>query len=152
MRSQVASLARRSAHSLTRRRLVQHVSCPMPGIAQSETPTDETGHMAFGQQSGPPATSRQVQDLLGLVREAGFSDFRDARHPLDLTQRQAGGHFTRDEAEALIARLRDAEPASLWAEVEKSPKATAAQQALRVLPAEQLAAELERRGWMVIPP
>jgi hypothetical protein len=121
-------------------------------ITRGDTTTDETDAMAFGQQSGPPATARQVQDLLGLVRDAGYSDFRDARHPLDLTQRQAGGHFTRDEAEALISRLRDTEPASLWADVDKSPKATAAQQMLRVVPAEQLAAELERRGWMVVPP
>jgi hypothetical protein len=102
--------------------------------------------MAFGQQSGPPASSRLVQDLLALLRDAGYSDFREARHRFDLTQRQAGGRFTRDEAETLIARLR--EPGS----VEQSPKEKAAQQVLRVIPAEHLAAELERRGWVVIAP
>ena len=49
--------------------------------------------MAFGQQSGPPASSRQVQELLALVQGAGHSDFRDARGPMGFTQRQAGGRF-----------------------------------------------------------
>jgi hypothetical protein len=62
--------------------------------------------MAFGQQGGPPATHRQLQDLLELVIEAGHADFRDARGPLGLTQRQASGKFTRDEADELIERLR----------------------------------------------
>lgn len=66
--------------------------------------------MAFGQQSGPPATHRQLQELTGLLHEAGHVDFRDARGPLGLTQRQAGGKFTRDEADELIEQLRrDAE-------------------------------------------
>jgi hypothetical protein len=102
--------------------------------------------MAFGQQAGPPASSRQVQDLLTLLRDAGYSDFREARHPYDLTQRQAGGRFTREEAEALIDRLREPGP------VEQSPRDVVTQSALRVIPAEQLAAELERRGWIVIAP
>jgi hypothetical protein len=62
--------------------------------------------MAFGQQSGPPAGHRQLQELLELVIEAGHVDFRDARGPLGLTQRQGGGKFTREEADELIARLR----------------------------------------------
>jgi hypothetical protein len=61
--------------------------------------------MAFGQQSGPPASARQVRQLVELVLAAGHTDLRDARGPLGLTQRQAGGRFTRDEAEELIARL-----------------------------------------------
>src|SRR3546814_8444200 len=69
------------------------------------TPTCEDLGMAFGQQSGPPATHRQVQQLTELLQAAGHSDFRDAHHPLGLTQRQAGGKFTRDEADDLIARL-----------------------------------------------
>jgi hypothetical protein len=63
--------------------------------------------MAFGQQAGPPAAARQVQQLLALVQAAGHDDFRDARHPLGLTQRQAAGKFTRDEADELIRRLED---------------------------------------------
>ncbi len=61
--------------------------------------------MSFGQPSGPPATARQLRDLTALVEAAGHTGFRDARGPLGLTQRQAGGRFTRDEAEVLIARL-----------------------------------------------
>jgi hypothetical protein len=103
--------------------------------------------MAFGQQSGPPASGKQVQELLGLLQEAGHVDFRDARGPMGFTQRQAGGKFTRDEATAFIDRLQaeehDAPPA---------PRLSAAEQALRRMPAEQLAAELQRRGWVVLEP
>jgi hypothetical protein len=61
--------------------------------------------MAFGQQSGPPASAKQMKYLLSLVQEAGHEGFRDARHPLGLTQRQAGGKFTSREASELIDRL-----------------------------------------------
>ena len=122
--------------------------------------------MAFGQQSGPPATARQVQELLELLRGAGHADFRDARGPMGFTQRQAGGKFTRDEAEGLIDRLQ-AEldgPPPPDAPAAPSPQdrapATAVRPAplpaddrmLRRLPDVQLATELERRGWIVIPP
>jgi hypothetical protein len=110
--------------------------------------------MAFGQQAGPPASSRQVQELLGLLQDAGYADFRDARGPMGFTQRQAAGKFTRDEAHAFIDRLQDAAHAG------KSPPApaahparlSAAERALRDLPAEALAAELQRRGWVVLEP
>ena len=65
--------------------------------------------MAFGQQSGPPASAKQVRELIDLLKGAGHTDFRDARGPMGFTQRQAGGKFSRDEAEAFIAQLRDAE-------------------------------------------
>lgn len=108
--------------------------------------------MAFGQQQGPPAFPRQIEELLGLLRDAGYSDFRDARHPFDLTQRQAGGRFTRDEAEALIERLRGTEDSAPPTNMDQSPKLAAGQNLLRLIPPEQLAAELERRGWVVIAP
>lgn len=118
--------------------------------------------MAFGQQSGPPATARQVQQLTELLHAAGHTDFRDARGPLGLTQRQAGGKFTRDEADELIARLEDeAEGADApLGEVPRTAAATdrydrrAAQRlaALRQIPDEALAAELQRRGWVVMEP
>jgi len=61
--------------------------------------------MAFGQPSGPPATARQLRELTALVEAAGHSGFKDARGPLGLNQRQAGGRFTQDEVTELIARL-----------------------------------------------
>jgi hypothetical protein len=64
--------------------------------------------MAFGQQSGPPATHRQLQELLDLVVAAGHLDLKDARGPLGLSQRQAAGKFTRGEADELIERLQAA--------------------------------------------
>lgn len=107
--------------------------------------------MAFGQQAGPPATARQVQDLLALLNDAGHSDFRDARGPMGFTQRQAAGRFTRDEADAFIATLQEGEATSsqLAPPVERlSPT----DRSLRQIPAEKLAAELQRRGWVVMEP
>jgi len=141
--------------------------------------------MAFGQQSGPPATGKQLQQLLALLEAAGHSDFRDARGPMGFTQRQAGGKFTRDEADAYIEQLEaEAEaaeggdeaagaapaPAPSAARPKASaPKAgapktgapkpgtgperlTTAQQTLRRMPDDLLAAELQRRGWVVMEP
>lgn len=123
--------------------------------------------MAFGQQSGPPATARQVQELLALVLQAGHTDFRDARGPLGLTQRQAAGKFTRDEADAFIEQLTEAQDtADVLTELDGGPpprprsaRVTAADrreaEAVRTLQAmapELLAAELQRRGWAVIAP
>ena len=119
--------------------------------------------MAFGQQSGPPASARQVQELLSLLQDAGHTDFRDARGPMGFTQRQAVGKFTRDEAAAFIEQLLNEcagqnEPpaAAPKAAARRTPAATArpsaAEQALGKFPAEQLAAELQRRGWIVVEP
>ena len=105
--------------------------------------------MAFGQQSGPPASGKQVQELLGLLQEAGHTDFRDARGPMGFTQRQAGGKFTRDEADSFITQLQDAEHA---VDEPPAPRLTASEVALRKVPSEQLAAELQRRGWAVMEP
>ena len=66
--------------------------------------------MAFGQQSGPPASHKQIQYLESLLRKAGHDGFRDARGPLGLTQRQAGGKFTKDEASTLIDQLLAEDP------------------------------------------
>jgi hypothetical protein len=109
--------------------------------------------MAFGQQSGPPASARQVRQLLALLQAAGHDDFRDARGPMGFTQRQAAGKFTRDEAAAFIDRLEEAESTG-DAPVAAKPavRLSAAEQALRRMPAEQLAGELQRRGWIVIEP
>lgn len=141
--------------------------------------------MAFGQQSGPPATGKQLQQLLALLEAAGHSDFRDARGPMGFTQRQAGGKFTRDEADAYIEQLEaEAEAAEGGGEAAgaapapapsaarpkaSAPKAgapktgapkpgtgperlTTAQQTVRRMPDDLLAAELQRRGWVVMEP
>jgi hypothetical protein len=65
--------------------------------------------MAFGQRSGPPASAKQLKELLTVLKNVGHSDFRDARGPMGFTQRQAAGKFTRDEAAAFIDRLQDTE-------------------------------------------
>ena len=128
--------------------------------------------MAFGQSSGPPASAKQVQELLSLLHDAGHSDFRDARGPMGFTQRQAGGKFTREEADAFIEQLQQeaeaggpadaadapAAPAPAPARVAR-PKAAAAKAASRShdsaladVPSGDLAAELQRRGWVVMEP
>ncbi len=118
--------------------------------------------MAFGQPSGPPASSRQVDELLRLLKGAGHTGFRDARGPMGFNQRQGGGRFTRDEAEELIERLQLAEqaagepvlpepPASPEPPVRPAPR-SGRDQAIRRLTDAQLATELRRRGWTVTEP
>lgn len=108
--------------------------------------------MAFGQQSGPPASSRQLQELLALIQGAGHRDFRDARGPMGFTQRQAGGRFTRDEADDYIQRLQSGDSDESRMAGGDSWRESAREQLLGHLPADDLAGELRRRGWMVIEP
>ncbi|MEO6121175.1 MAG: hypothetical protein ABIW46_04700 [Acidimicrobiales bacterium] len=116
--------------------------------------------MAFGQRGEPPAPARQVQELLTLLRDAGHVDFRDARGPMGLTQRQAAGKFSREEVAELIARLQDSQgsqdatgpQADAPPAPAPAPRLSSAEQALRRIPPEQLAAELRRRGWSVVEP
>lgn len=117
--------------------------------------------MAFGQQAGPPATSRQIKELLDLLQDAGHSDFRDARGPMGFTQRQAGGRFTRDEADALITQLREAADAAGEGAAghdapapgsTPAPRRSKTEVALAKVPDGLLAAELQRRGWIVVEP
>jgi len=138
--------------------------------------------MTFGQSSGPPATGKQLNELLELLDAAGHSDFRDARGPMGFTQRQAGGKFTRDEADAFIEQLQSelhgdgppedsAPPASTRATPppskiarrqsttnssstwrSSSPQRTSSNPALEDVSTEDLAAELQHRGWVVLEP
>jgi hypothetical protein len=116
--------------------------------------------MAFGQPSGPPASHRQVQQLSELIQAAGHTDFRDARGPLGLTQRQAAGKFTRDEADDLIAQLEaaaeatgtDGAPAAVGPNPPIDRREAERVRALQKMPAHLLAAELQRRGWVVMEP
>jgi hypothetical protein len=90
--------------------------------------------------------------MLALLKEAGHVDFRDARGPMGFTQRQAGGKFTRDEAEAIIAQLKDAEDGERIPVAPTAWRRSAQEQVMKALPSEQLAGELRRRGWTVIEP
>ena len=125
-----------------------------PGTYGRDAVTDaRLSGMAFGQQSGPPAPANKIRELLSLLQDAGHTDFRDARGPMGFTQRQAAGKFTRDEADAFIEQLEEAahnegptpSPAP-------SIRPSAAERALRDVPSELLAGELQRRGWIVAEP
>jgi hypothetical protein len=136
--------------------------------------------MAFGQPTGPPASAREIARLAELMEAAGYSSFKEARHPKGLTQRQAAGKFTRDEAAELILRLEAEAEAEFGMEgvepdeaAEQGPTVTKAAAVSRSgspaparvgrrdrdhkmvvagLPDEIMAAELELRGWTCIPP
>lgn len=108
--------------------------------------------MAFGQQQGPPASAKQVQELLACLHEAGHSDFRDARGPMGFTQRQAAGKFTRTEADAFLVQLRDAEREPEKAVEVPIWRRTVQDDLLNQISAERLAVELRRRGWTVVEP
>lgn len=133
--------------------------------------------MAFGQPSGPPASAKQLKQLLALLEAAGYADFREARGPMGFTQRQGGGKFTKDEADGFITALEfaaqqaevDGTASAAPAEPEPSARpvrpapavarpartttsVSAAQQTLQRFPAHLLAAELQRRGWVVMEP
>jgi hypothetical protein len=108
--------------------------------------------MAFGQQSGPTASASQIKELLALLKEAGHSDFRDARGPLGFSQRQAAGKFSRDEADAYITQLQDAESGGSVPVAAPAWRQSTQEQILKILSSEQLAGELRRRGWTAIEP
>jgi hypothetical protein len=108
--------------------------------------------MAFGQPSGPPASASQVRELLVLLKHAGHADLREARGPMGFTQRQAAGKFTRDEAAGFIDRLQEEEFDGEAAAVLPAPTISGTEQLMRRMPDEQLATELQRRGWVVTRP
>jgi hypothetical protein len=108
--------------------------------------------MAVGQQSGPPASAKQVRELLALLQDAGHTDFRDARGPMGFTQRQAAGKFARDEATAFIGQLEDAESEGRSPAAGPAWRQSAQEQLLSRLPSDELAAELRRRGWTATEP
>ena len=138
--------------------------------------------MAFGQPTGPPATARQLRELTQLVEAAGHTGFKDARGPLGLNQRQAGGRFTQDEAEELITRLEAEAEGAVTGEggehapgdrtagrtapvrtadvapdrTADAPPAVSRRQSLarqlERVPEDLLVDELRRRGWTVTSP
>jgi len=133
-----------------------------------------------------------MSTLTDLVEAAGHVDFRDARGPLGLSQRQAKGRFTRDEADELIETLEIAadsgteivapaagsvtgthgtaatsrRPAGGATAANSAPTArktqVRAKPVRRITPGPDgplsaisdadLAAELQRRGWLVMEP
>lgn len=109
--------------------------------------------MAFNQSAGPPASSRQLERLLELLQKAGHDNFRSARGPMGFTQRQGNGKFTRDEADALIAELEgdEREPAAP-SQPQSSERLINDERSVQSMPSGVLAAELQRRGWIVMEP
>jgi len=112
----------------------------------------KTKSMAFGQPSGPPASARQVRELLSLLNEAGHVDFRDARGPMGFTQRQAAGKFTGPEAAGFIERLQDDAFHGPPPDAVPLTRPSADDRLLGRIPSEQLAVELRRRGWTALEP
>jgi len=144
--------------------------------------------MVFGQSSGPAATGKQIGELLELLEASGHTDFRDARGPMGFTQRQAGGKFTRDEADSFIEQLQtdlygDGPPAYSkppdstranpgppkspqrpttpnspptkrlpYVRPTSSVNRSSSELGLGDVSTEDLAAELQRRGWVVLEP
>ena len=115
--------------------------------------------MAFGQSAGPPADARRVAELAELLAERGYDSFREARHPFDLTQRQAAGKFTVTEVDELIERLeadRDDEPPAPTDDAAPSPadqrRRQREEELVTALDAEVMATELVNRGWCCIAP
>jgi hypothetical protein len=118
--------------------------------------------MAFGQASGPPANARRVAELAELFAARGYDSFREARHPFDLTQRQAGGKFTVAEADELIERLQSEDEEVPVAAPPSTPAAALAppvgrerrrhEELVVDIDADVLATELVNRGWCCIPP
>jgi hypothetical protein len=137
-----------------------------------------TESMTFGQQSGPPASAKDLQRLLSLLNDAGFDSFREARGPMGFTQRQGSGKFTRQEAAELIELLEaealgqtsaeetgaeqtggeEAGPAPTLVERPHArssrtvEKPSSIEVALKRVSSDKLAAELQRRGWIVMEP
>lgn len=115
--------------------------------------------------SGPPASTKQIAYLASLLEKVGYASFREARHPMGLNQRQAGGKFTVQEASSLIDQLlnTDASPdatASATGDAETDIAIDAANEKIRAtqatmlrgVPADLLSDELMRRGWSVRAP
>lgn len=107
--------------------------------------------MALG-ASGPPASPKQISYLQALLEKAGYATFREARRAYGLTQRQAGGKFTKQEASALIDRLINGEPDVDRETILTEQASDTSALVLRGMPAQWLADELIRRGWHVTEP
>ena len=98
-----------------------------------------------------------MAELLSLLQAEGYDGYRDARGPMGFTQRQGNGKFTSDEADAYIAQMfeqaehRDHEP-PVSVPPARGRSSSMAERDLTEIPAEALAAELRRRGWLATAP
>ncbi|CAN5519780.1 hypothetical protein BH10ACT2_BH10ACT2_05950 [soil metagenome] len=112
--------------------------------------------------SGPPASQKQVAYLASLLEKAGYASFREARHPFGLSQRQAGGKFSIQEASQLIDQLLNSDispdnPPAAGGDIANEVGIDAANEKIRAtqatmlrgVPADLLSDELMRRGWSV---
>jgi hypothetical protein len=72
---------------------------------------------------------------------------------MGFTQRQANGKFTVDEVEAFIDQLETAEHDGTEIGPDTpAPRLSRAEETVRAMSSELLAAELQRRGWAVMEP
>ncbi len=105
--------------------------------------------VSFRQQVGPSASASQLRRLQALLDDVGYADFRSARGPFGLTQRQGLGKFTAAEAEDLIERLEQDVEDDL--DLEPVPASAVPPRPLEDTPTGLLVAELEARGWSCSP-
>ena len=115
--------------------------------------------MAFGQSTGPSASHRQMAELLELLQQEGYDNYRDARGPMGFNQRQGNGKFTSGEADEFITQLQEQNEGGDEPPAPTAPKKRAAKPAakpalrkkttLRDIPDEILIKEMRRRGWTV---
>jgi hypothetical protein len=71
---------------------------------------------------------------------------------MGFTQRQAGGKFTRSEAEELLEQLQNPDPAAETTDEVPIWRRSVQDDVLGQISAERLAIELRRRGWSVVEP
>ena len=71
---------------------------------------------------------------------------------MGFTQRQAGGRFTRSEADVFIEHLRGTDSTPHEPVTAAERRRAEQVSSLRQMPPELLAGELQRRGWIVMAP
>jgi hypothetical protein len=67
--------------------LIGNLRAPQSWEHDEVAPSPKTARpMGKPQKEGPPASTRQVRELLAFLNDAGHTDFRDARRPMGFTQ------------------------------------------------------------------
>ena len=115
----------------------------------------ERGDWGHGIRTAGRAAGVAARGAEAAHAAAGRRTHRFSRCPrADGVHAAPGGRQVhRDEAAAFIAQLEETE-SSGEPDVPRppDPRVSASEQVLRRMPAEQLAAELQRRGWVVVQP